>query len=149
MPDATMAEAAAGSDAAATHRGWPRRRGSVPASRALAGQVPCRSWRVYRTMPGRRHDLSGWCARRNPCTRARMDITRRGLIGVAATGAAVAMLPKRAEAVRSADVIVVGAGLAGLTAAREVVKAGRSVIVLEARDRVGGRTLNHNPISGG
>lgn len=42
------------------------------------------------------------------------------------------------------DVVVVGAGLAGLTAARELAGAGLNVQVLEARDRVGGRTLNHS-----
>jgi monoamine oxidase len=44
--------------------------------------------------------------------------------------------------VRRADVVVIGAGLAGLAAAHELVKAGRSVVVLEARDRVGGRVKN-------
>ena len=43
---------------------------------------------------------------------------------------------------QSADVLVVGAGVAGLIAARDLVKRNRSCLVLEARDRVGGRTLS-------
>jgi monoamine oxidase len=47
-----------------------------------------------------------------------------------------------------ADLVVVGAGLAGLAAAREAAGSGASVVVVEARDRVGGRVLNQD-IGGG
>src|SRR5918998_3326101 len=47
-----------------------------------------------------------------------------------------------------ADVVIVGAGLAGLTAARDVIAGGGTPVVLEARDRVGGRLLNED-IGGG
>jgi monoamine oxidase len=76
-------------------------------------------------------------------------ITRRGLIGGAAAGTAITLSPTAGRAapkqpsVQSADVVVVGGGLAGLAAARQVVGTGRSVLVLEARDRVGGRVLSH------
>ncbi len=44
-------------------------------------------------------------------------------------------MPRRIDA----DVCVVGAGYAGLTAARRLAQQGKTVAVLEARDRVGGR----------
>jgi monoamine oxidase len=81
-------------------------------------------------------------------------LTRRELVGAGAAGAALLALrssPAPAAArrrTRRADVCVVGAGLAGLTAARALASADRTVVVLEARDRVGGRTLNRS-IGGG
>src|SRR5262249_28340283 len=47
-----------------------------------------------------------------------------------------------------ADVIIVGAGFAGLTAADTLTRHGRSVIVLEARSRVGGRTRTEHYSNG-
>jgi monoamine oxidase len=46
------------------------------------------------------------------------------------------------EQTRDADLVVVGAGFAGLSAARTAAAAGAKVVVVEARDRVGGRVLN-------
>ena len=90
------------------------------------------------------------------------NISRRGLLGgAAAAGAGLALggpasLPEADAATRRrrklrtkrVDVAVVGGGFAGLTAAYRVMRGGRSVILLEARDRVGGRVFNHE-IGGG
>src|SRR2546423_8017752 len=48
-----------------------------------------------------------------------------------------------------ADVCVVGAGYAGLTAARRLTQAGRAGVVLEARNRVGGRVWTRRDTSSG
>ena len=50
-------------------------------------------------------------------------------------------MPLRGLTEHSHDVIVIGAGAAGLAAADELTRAGRSVLLVEARDRVGGRCL--------
>jgi monoamine oxidase len=81
--------------------------------------------------------------------------TRRTLIGAAGAAATTAAVPGAATARatkrgkppssrKSVDVVIVGAGLAGLTAAWLLEQAGLDVHVLEARNRVGGRTLNHH-----
>ena len=78
-------------------------------------------------------------------------LNRRSLLAAAAGGAAAGALPAVANARtrgRNTEVAIVGAGLAGLTAARDLVRKGKDVLVIEARDRVGGRTLNRS-IGGG
>lgn len=47
----------------------------------------------------------------------------------------------------SPTTVIIGAGAAGLAAARELSHHGREVVVLEARDRIGGRVLTHRPQS--
>jgi monoamine oxidase len=51
--------------------------------------------------------------------------------------------------VQTSDVVVVGAGLSGLCAARELVRNGKDTVVLEARDRVGGRMVRQAVAEGG
>lgn len=48
--------------------------------------------------------------------------------------------PYLRAAAETHDVIIIGAGLAGLTAAHEILRSGLSCIILEARNRVGGKT---------
>lgn len=80
----------------------------------------------------------------------REGLTRREVVVRGAVGAGLLGLARPAPAsaarrrARQTDVVVVGAGLSGLAAARLLAAAGREVLVLEARDRVGGRTLNHS-----
>ncbi len=44
---------------------------------------------------------------------------------------------------KPSDVLIIGAGAAGLAAALDLSRAGRKGIVLEARDRIGGRIFTH------
>lgn len=86
-------------------------------------------------------------------------LTRRRFVAGTLAGGAAAAVPAAAQAAagrkprpdrgghhgpRRADAVVVGAGFAGLSAARQIARSGRSVVVVEARDRVGGRVWNHD-----
>ena len=84
----------------------------------------------------------------------------RGGTGVALASGLVPVLPDGSDgaraqervsrapsygAKRSCDVVIVGAGLSGLMAARMLVAKNVDVLVLEAQDRAGGRTLTIHP----
>ncbi|MGH6778867.1 MAG: flavin monoamine oxidase family protein, partial [Bradyrhizobium sp.] len=74
-----------------------------------------------------------------------MTMTRRGFLSAsAALATAAALRPvgwAAASVPREADIVVIGAGAAGIAAARRIVAANRKVIVIEAASRVGGRCM--------
>lgn len=83
--------------------------------------------------------------------------SRRDLFKVGAVASLSGIMNSPAQAEKSqerrhfdihADVIVVGAGFAGITAAKLLVEAGKKVVVLEARNRIGGRTHTEDVLPG-
>ena len=71
---------------------------------------------------------------------SRHPISRRGLL--AGAGASLALpYVARGQSANDADILIVGAGAAGLAAARECQRLGKSFILVEARDRTGGRVF--------
>jgi monoamine oxidase len=69
-----------------------------------------------------------------------MTITRRGFLSASAALAAMPVLRASAAPLpREADIVVIGAGAAGIAAARRIMATGRKVIVVEAAPQVGGR----------
>jgi len=73
-----------------------------------------------------------------------MTITRRDFLAASAASAIIPVLGARAWAAplpREADIVVIGAGAAGIAAARRIMAANRKVIVLEATGQIGGRCL--------
>src|SRR5215475_13597797 len=73
-----------------------------------------------------------------------MRMTRRGFLSASAAFAATPVVGRTAWGAplpREADIVVIGAGAAGIAAARRVVAANRKVIVVEAASQIGGRCL--------
>ncbi|HXM66710.1 MAG TPA: flavin monoamine oxidase family protein [Candidatus Acidoferrum sp.] len=75
------------------------------------------------------------------------NVTRRDALKLLGAGATALVAAERLHAAevshqdadKHSDVVIVGAGFAGLSAARTLMRQGKKVVVLEARDRVGGR----------
>ena len=75
-----------------------------------------------------------------------MRMTRRGFFSASAAVAALPALGRHAWGAPlprdAADIVVIGAGAAGIAAARRIVAANRKVVVLEASSQVGGVNPN-------
>ena len=73
-----------------------------------------------------------------------MTITRRDFLSASAALAVTPALGAGAWGAplpREADIVVIGAGAAGIAAARRIMAANRKVIVIEAAGQIGGRCL--------
>jgi monoamine oxidase len=80
-----------------------------------------------------------------------MTMTRRTFLSASAALAAVPVLGRPAWGAplpREADIVVIGAGAAGVAAARRITAAGRKVIVVEAASQVGGRCITDSSTFG-
>jgi monoamine oxidase len=80
-----------------------------------------------------------------------MDMTRRSTIRAGALSLVAAAAPVRAaESTRpfDADVLIIGAGISGLHAARMLEQAGLNVLVIEGSDRIGGRCWTARDLPG-
>ena len=75
-------------------------------------------------------------------------INRRKFIISSLSGLALATLPRFTYASSNPDVVVIGAGAAGLAATNYLIQQGKSVICVEAGNRIGGRAVTDNTIFG-
>jgi len=77
-------------------------------------------------------------------------LSRRRLLKTAGVLGATAAIPRAvlANTVTNPDVVIVGAGAAGLAAARTLIANGVSVLILEATDKIGGRAVTDHSIFG-
>ena len=75
-------------------------------------------------------------------------IKRRQFLISSLSGLLWTSLPKISFAASNPDVVVIGAGAAGLSATHELMKQGKSVICIEAMNRIGGRCYTDNSIFG-